>query len=180
MAEASLDPIVGFLESVAVIEALRKFVDFVEHELNNICEDIQGLNCESYSKHIQIYDVKVSIRSVADSVVEFVDSVDDLFYYCMKTNFLEIKENAAEDNLNPLQKFVALMDDYLKKIGYKYESFRTDCNNAMRECNAAAERCCKLQAEANTKKNASRVIGGTATAATIVGGTVTSVVVVLY
>ena len=173
VAMAALLPII---ESTVVIEELKEFVDTLRTHLDNICADIQKITGERYCKEIQIYDVKVSIKSVADSAVLFVDSVDNLFYYCMETDFSEIKKNAAENNMVPLQKFVALMDEYLKQIGTKYESFRSDCKTAKRECCAAAERCYKLRAEANTKKNASRVIGGTVTSATIVGGTVASIV----
>ena len=93
-----------------------------------------------------------SIRSVVNSAVLLVDSVDDLYYYCSKANFSEIKASAYNNDLNPLVKFVALMNGYLKSIGVKYESFRADCRTAIRECNAAADRCCRLQAEAKTKK----------------------------
>ena len=168
------------IESDETIELLKSFVKTSRNELENIYAEIERLSSESYRKKIQIYDVKASIRSVADSAVLFVDSVDDLFYYCKETDFQEIKRAAAEDNLIPLEKFVALMDWYLKQIGLKYESFLTDCKTSIRECNAAAEKCCILQAEAKTRKNASRLVGGVTTSALIVGGTAVSIIAGIF
>ena len=171
-----MDDLVKVFENEAILTVLREFVGTLRNELSNVCAGIENINGESYCRKIQIYDVKDSIKSVADSAEVFVDSVDDLYYYCMTTNFSEIKEDSAKGKMEPLLNFIVLMDKYLQQIGIKYQSFRTDCRTAMRECGAAAERCCRLQAEANTKKNVSRVIGGTATTATIVGGTIASVV----
>ena len=172
----SMDPIVKMAENENVLAILKDFVKALRKELSNICADIEKIKGESYCGEIQVYLVKDSIKSVAESAEAFVDSVDDFYYYCKKTKFSEIKKSVAQGDMVPLKQFVALMGNYLKKIGTKYQSFCTDCTTAMRECGAAAERCCRLQAEANTKKNVSRVIGGTATTATIIGGTIASVV----
>lgn len=174
-----MDPVDAFTKAVGsevVLTSLKEFVETLKKELKGICADVENIKYESYCKEIQIHDVKDSINSVANSALKFVDSVDDLFYYCMKTDFSEIKKNAAKNDMVPLQKFVALMDKYLQQIGVKYDLFCDDCKTAMKKCGAAAERCYKLQAKANTRKNASRAIGGTVTTAAIVGGTVASIV----
>ena len=166
----------SFLSNERVIDELKSFAGTLKLELSNICADIERLNHEKYRKVSEIQEVTQSIRSVANSAVLFVDSVDDLYYYCMKTNFSEIKASAYNKDLNPLLKFVALMDGFLKSIGIKYESFQADCRTAIKECNAAADRCCRLQAEARTRRDATRIIGGVATATTIVGGTAASII----
>ena len=165
----------SFLSNERVIDELKNFAGTLKLELSNICADIERLNYEKYRKVTQTQDVAQSIRSVANSAVLFVDSVDDLYYYCRETNFSEIKASAYNNDLNLLLKFVAFMDGFLISIGIKYESFRADCRTAIKECNAAADRCCRLQAEARTRRNATRVIGGVATTAITVGGTAASI-----
>ena len=157
------------------IYTLKNYATNLNRELENICADTERIDNEEYRKVIQIIDVKQSIKSVASSGQAYVDSVDDMFYYYTNTNFSNIKESASNNDLIPPQNFVALMDNYLKQIGIKYESFCDDCKTAIDECNAAANRCCRLQAEARTRRRASRVIGGSVTAATIIGGTAISI-----
>ena len=172
---ASMDDLTKVLANDKVPTELKGFVGGLYTEFNNIRADIEDVKGESYCREIQIYYVKDSINAVANSAVVFVWSVHELFCFSKQTNFLEIKKNVTKGNMAPLQHFIALMDKYLQQIGIKYESFRTDCKTAMEECGEAAERCYKLQAKANTRKKASRVIGGTATTAAIVGGTVASI-----
>lgn len=167
----ALKTIIIFVESgKAVIKIQEELVETLKKEQYT---DIEKHSSLSFHQKNQMHRAKENIKSIEKNAVCFVHSIDDLLICCMNTNFSEIKECLAQNDLNPLQKFMNSMDEYLNKIVMEHESFHAECQTGIRECIAAAEECNKLQALQKKKKNTSKATsraGVTPSAALIIAG----------
>ena len=114
------------------------------------------------------------VYQVAHQSFVFVNKVDDMFYYGNRMQ--RVKEAVMRGDMEPLKQFLELLAKNIAEAEQEYTIFVEAFKTASKACIDGAEFCKRKSQEAKTKKNATRVIGGGASAGVMAAGVGTGVV----
>jgi len=145
-------------------------------DLINILTQIEQIYYCEYVKCFDASTLRSTIRDVADAAFKYADSVKDLYYFCNQSNISEIKENLSKGNSKPLCQFVQRKSFYIEETISHHSFFCASLDAVRVALSTAAEDVVKNQSKAKLKKNATRAVGGSTTAAVLVGGATVSFV----
>ena len=134
-------------------------------------------------KHIAIdYDFKArsiledSTLEILCRAIRYLDSINKLLSYGKDESKKEhMKETLKRGDLEPLRQYLGLLQRSMTQVRQHYDNFEEACKKAKGNCEAAAKDCEHKSREARSKKRATRVIGGMASATAIAGGVGTGV-----
>jgi len=176
-AKAALDGFNTISINKAIISEAKEFASIVAEQIGQIVDTIQNINDEVSRKVSNVSYCKQDVKRAANSAYVFVDSVDDIYYYGQKTDEIKrIQSKLRNGNSVPLESYISEMEERFANVGRKYQQFIEHCQKAQNSARRTADECRELQNSANLKKNATRAVGGTATAGIAVGGTIASIV----
>jgi len=160
---------------IKAVNRLGEAANYMRNDLICILNQVEEIyNCQ-YLECFDAIALKSAIRDVANGAFRYADSVKDLYYFCNQSNFLEIKENLINNNNDLLFQFVQRKSFYIEEAKSHHSSFCACLDNVRMELTTAANEVVKNQSKAKLRKNASRAVGGSATAAVITAGTTISV-----
>jgi len=160
---------------INAVGRLGEAANCMRNDLISILNQVEKIYHCQYLKCFDATALKSAIRDVAIGAFRYADSVKDLYYFCNQSNFLEIKENLINDNNDLLYQFVQRKSFYIDEAKSHHSSFCACLDNVRVELTTAANEVVKNQSKAKLRKNASRAVGGSATAAVITAGTTISV-----
>ena len=106
---------------------------------------------------------------VARDAFDFVDKVDDIFWYGKDTQ--EAREALYErDDIELLMELLVFLAYHTNEADEQYATFEESYKNARQQCLAAAEGCKRKGQQAKSRKFKTRVIGGTLSGGALAGG----------
>lgn len=158
-----------FTESVFVFVA----------SITPFCVEVHVLIKEGYKQSVELAkypslsNVKEDIRALANQAFQFVDKVYDLLKLGKNTENARIA--LQKNDLQPLKELMEVLLFQISRIESEYQIFMDRAREASKSCVDAAGKCSVEAAKSKTKKNASRVVGGSAAAGTLAAGVATGV-----
>ncbi|CAI8050420.1 hypothetical protein GBAR_LOCUS27693 [Geodia barretti] len=109
------------------------------------------------------------VRLVARHAFDFVDKVDDIFWYGKDTE--EAREALCDrEDVEPLFELLAFLTYHINEADQQYAVFEECFKKANQSCLAAAKNCKQRRQEAKSKKMRTRIIGGTLSGGGLAGG----------
>ena len=109
------------------------------------------------------------VRLVARHAFDFVDKVDDIFWYGKDTE--EAREALCDrEDVEPLFELLAFLMYHINEADQQYAVFEECFKKANQSCVAAAKNCKQRRQEAKSKKMRTRIIGGTLSGGGLAGG----------
>ena len=146
-------------------------------EVTNISQNVLQAVKEAGHKEIQaIYQVKDALHhlmSVVEAAYQFLDKVDDIFYYCQNDSMKDaIQElSCSPPDLNPLRDLLSLSGNSLKMAESKYSELVEVCDIAKECCREAEELCARKETDSQNKKGVTKGVGGIVAGMTLAGRT---------
>ena len=146
-------------------------------EVVDISEKVMQAVKEAGHKEIQaIYKVKDALHCltlVVEAAYEFLDKVDDIFYYCQGDSMEDAIQglSCSPPELKPLRDLLGLLGKSLEMAESKYSELVKACDVAKERCNEAAKMCACQIKDSQVKKGVAKGVGGTAAGLTLAGGT---------
>ena len=146
-------------------------------EVVDIGEKVLQAFKEIDHKEIQaIYEVKDALHRltlVVEAAYEFLDIVDDIFYYCQSKSMKDAIQglSCSPPDLNPLRDLLSLLGNPLEMAESKYSELVKACDVAKERCNEAAKMCACKKKDSQVKKGVTKGVGGTVAGVTLAGGT---------
>ena len=142
--------------SKKVLQAVK---EAAHEEIQDICQVREGLH------HLAL---------VVELAYEFLDKVDDIFYYCQSDSMKDaIRElSCSLPDLSPLHNLLSLLEKSLEMAESKYLELVEACNVASQSFHEAAEMCartCKVT-DSQKKKRITKGVGGTVAGVTLAEG----------
>ena len=168
--------IAKIVSSEHVVRAGSDAAGCMRRDLISILTEVEQIYHCQYVKSFDATALKVIVKEVADTAIKFADCVNDLYYFCIQSNFLEIKEGLRNKDSAPLLRFLDRKRFYIEETKSHHSSFCGSLSNAREVCSTGADELVNYQSKARVRKNAARGVGGTAAAATLAGGTTVSIV----
>lgn len=182
---APLAPVKGSVNGCTeVVSSATNFVDCFSNLVDSthrLGEKIVTLVDEGIKKVKALKDVEVQCGSKAKVVFEdvrlvtqhgfdFVDKVDDIFWYGKDTQEAREALHDRED-IEPLLDLLDFLTYYINEADEQYNVFEKGYKNANQSCLAAAEICKQKSQEAKSKKMKTRIIiGGALSGGGMAGG----------
>ena len=151
----------------------EEFVDCIKKNIDSVLNDLAGFDKKlAHSARKARGDIIIAI----ETAIIFMDTVDDFFDYGKGTDFESIKEDIKNRNATKIEAFFSKMDKWLENVNDSYQNFEKQCKETSDAFTELANECASHQAGANTKKKATRAVGGTASAVLLGGGVAASAV----
>ena len=156
----------------------QTYVTFGKEVVDISQKVLQAVKEAGHEEIQDIYQVKDALHrltSVVEAAYEFLDKVDDIFYYCQSDSMEEaIRElSCSPPDLNPVRDLLSLLGNSLEKAESirKYSELVEACNVASQSCREAAEMCARKETDSQNKKGITKGVGGTVAGVTLAGGT---------
>lgn len=143
---------------------IKEFANYVEGNIDSVLNNLESYNIELANKISDLSYVKEKFKCVADAGYNYLDCIDDFYYYGKDTDFESIIKDIRNSKKESLLRFLREMDGWLCRITTAYRKYIKKCNDAVKHCTKCAESCAAHQAKARSNKNKTRVVGGTTSA----------------
>ena len=163
----------GFERDGKLVKVMVTFGKEVVDISQKVLQAVKEAGNEEIQDIYQVKDALHRLTSVVEAAYEFLDKVDDIFYYCQSDSMEEaIRElSCSPPDLNPVCDLLSLLGNSLEKAESKYSELVEACNVASQSCREAAEMCARKETDSQNKKGITKGVGGTVAGVTLAGGT---------
>jgi len=157
-------------------EVVKEMVAFSKEVVDISQKVLQAVKKAGHKEIQAMYKVKDAqhhLTLVVEVAYEFLDKVDDIFYYGQSDSMEEaIRElSCSPPDLNPVRDLLSLLGNSLEKAESKYSELVEACNVAKESCREAAEMCACKVIDSQKKKGITKGVGGTAAGVSLATGT---------
>ena len=163
----------GFERDGNLVKVMVTFGKEVVDISQKVLQAVKEAGNEEIQAIYQVKDALHHLTLVVEAAYEFLDKVDDIFYYCQSDLMKGAirKLSCSPPDLNPLRDLLTLFGNSLKMAESKYSELVKACNVSSQSCREAAEKCACKVIDSQNKKGVTRGVGGTAAGVTLAGGT---------
>ena len=155
------------------LDAINKFSSNAVRVIDDAVEKVDAIKHTEVELGSEVYFCSENLKSAAKLSYIFVDKVDDLYWYCSRPeDLVRIKEDLTKPNpdIRSLKGLVAQLQCTVGQAKRSHQAFESAWSSASMNSAEAAEECRHQAIRAQSRKRATRAVGGTMATTALVAG----------
>lgn len=158
-------------EASHLVEAAQNFGEKISGLIDQTIEKVELLEHEAIKNNRDAIASKENILYVSDYALDFIDKLDDLFWFGQNEEQIKrIKDALNRGNYQPLHEHTKRLVTCLSQAEQHYKKFQDKCQEAKTNCHEVAGYCEHMSVTARNKKIATQAVGGTTAAVAMAAG----------
>ena len=163
----------GFERDGKLVKVMVTFGREVVNISQKVLQAVKEAGDEEIQAVFHVKDALHHLTLVVEAAYEFLNEVDDIFYYCQSDSMKEAirKLSCSPPDLSRLRNLLSQLGNSLEMAESKYSMLVEICNVASQSYCEAAKTCACKETDSQKKKGVTKGVGGTVAGVTLAGGT---------